>query len=194
MTDEDHVEVSNVDEPAPQVREESDGVKSEAHANVRPWVRFFARLLDYTIFIGVISFFTLLFDYPLLTIAPPMPFLILVFIWAFIEAAFISGCRTTPGKALLGISVQKDGGRKLSYGESLSRALSVWLLGMGAGIPIVYLVTWIVACVKLSNNGVTTWDKRGDIAVHHKKLEWYRIAIAVGIFLIAGYFNYAIYG
>lgn len=195
MGKDDQADVSNVDEPIPEMREK-DSETSDRDASafkVRPWVRFFARMLDYTIFAWVLSLIFFFVGFPIFAFAPPMPAIALIFIWCFIEAAFLSGCNTTPGKALFGIYIEKESGRKLTYGEALSRALSVWLLGMGAGLPVVYLVTWIVACVKLSNNGFTSWDKRGEIAVHYKKLEWYRIIIAVLIYLIVGYLTYMIY-
>ena len=193
MGKEDEADVTNIDEPGPEIREQDDSVKAKSVAKARPWVRFFARMLDYIIFGWALTILSMLVGYPIFFLGSPILVAVLIFVWTFLEAGFVSGCATTPGKAILGVHIEKESGRKLSYGEGLSRSLSVWLLGMGAGLPIVYLVTWIVACVKLSNNGTTTWDKRGEIAVHYKKLEWYRIGIAIAIYVVASYLTYKTY-
>jgi RDD family len=81
-----------------------------------------ARFCDYSIFyltLGVISLFIPCFYGPsfyyLLALAVP-------FLWAPIEAFFISKWGTTPGKALLGLEVKGTTGRNLPYSAALKRA------------------------------------------------------------------------
>jgi hypothetical protein len=182
------IQVVNIDEPGPMIREHDleDIVHEGEETRARPWVRFFARGIDYiffSLFLGIVSG---LLRVPYFNTSPLIGFLFMIFIWSFVEAGFLMSWGTTPGKAILGVWVRKTNGHKLTYGEGLSRAFSVWLLGMGAGLPLVMIVTWIVACVKLSNNKVTSWDRRGRIVVHHKNVNWLRILITVIIYVAYG--------
>lgn len=176
-----------LDVPVTMRKEKKEEIVKEGdETQARPWTRFFARGTDYILFTFVLSLLLGLIGVPFFIASPIVAYIVAVFLWCFVEAACIAGWATTPGKWILGVSVHKVGGRKLSYGEALSRALSVWLLGMAAGLPLVMIVTWIVACVKLSNQKVTSWDARGEIAVSHKKLNWFRIVITIAIYVCFG--------
>lgn len=86
------------------------------------WFRGIARFCDYCLFFLMLSilawflpFFYEHFFYYCLACAVP-------FLWAPIEAFLISKWATTPGKALLGLSVRDALGFKLPYSLSLRRA------------------------------------------------------------------------
>jgi uncharacterized RDD family membrane protein YckC len=86
------------------------------------WFRTLARFCDYCLFFLILSAITLFlpffygpfFYYYLLLFVP--------FLWAPLEAFLISGWGTTPGKALLGLSVRDALGFKLPFSLSLRRA------------------------------------------------------------------------
>jgi uncharacterized RDD family membrane protein YckC len=90
---------------------------------VNQWFRVLARICDYCLFFLTASVITLVlpffygpFFYYYLAIAIPL-------LWAPLEALLISKWGTTPGKALLGLSVRDAVGFKLPYSLSLKRAL-----------------------------------------------------------------------
>lgn len=150
----------------------------------RPWVRFWARMIDYSLFYLVIWLLGgVFFKFPLF-FAHTFFWMVLIFLWAFLEAAFLCGCAKTPGKWLLKTSIYTNKRQKLSYREALSRSFSVWWLGFGAGVPILSWITMIVAAVKLSNVGESSWDKRCETTVYHKKVGPFRVLIAIIYFAL----------
>lgn len=151
----------------------------------RPWVRFWARMIDYSIFFGIISAVGVGLDFfP----APSSPFLLLmllIFLWVWIESFLLATWGYTPGKWFLKVKIRRrEDQQKISFPESMERSLSVWFLGLGGGIPIISLITLIVANVKLSNLGIATWDKRGGFIVEHEKIGFFRAFLTI-IFFIA---------
>lgn len=104
--------------------------------------------------------------------------------FVFIEAAMLSTWGTTPGKAILRVSIVRGDGQLPSYNEALSRSLRVWIRGMGMNLPIVTLVTQARAYTCLSREGVTSWDRDGELNVHHQLIGPLRIAAVVLIFAV----------
>lgn len=162
--------------------EEMQAISSQ----VRPWVRFWGRMLDYAIMSFVL--YVLL---GITTLFVPVPLgvfwavgLLTPLIWILFEAWFIALWGATPGKALLQVSVTKEDGTHLSYGCALHRAFSVWVRGIGLGIPIVMLVTMIVAYSKLTIHRITTWDRRMVLRVRHEIIGGGRVVLYV-VFMFA---------
>lgn len=141
----------------------------------RPWVRFWARMVDYSLLVIVISFLSTYFG-SLYTFQPYFTMSVL-FIWVFIETFLMATVGTTPGKWLLRVTVRDRLHQKLSFSDAISRSFSVWWLGLGAGIPIISLITMIVASVKLSNAGATSWDRRSRYCIFHGKIGTIRTII-----------------
>lgn len=161
-------------------------------SQVRPWVRFWARMLDYTI-MGLVLYFLMgiaMFIVPVPVVLIAWISFLTPLIWVPIEAWFITMWGATPGKALLQVTVfSKEGGR-LHYGKSIHRAFSVWVRGFGLGIPIVNWITMIVAYTKLSTHDVTTWDKRLPALVKHEKVGGGRIVLYI-VLVIAIWIAYS---
>lgn len=181
--------VHDLDGPPPVVR---DGSGPDAAQNkvkqTRPWVRFWARIFDYLLFGFVIGVLIGVFDIPI-GAAANGPFLGMgvIFLWVFIESILLCTWGATPGKWIMHCTIRDDEGKKLSFMRALNRSFSVWWLGVGAGVPIISLITMIVACVKLSNSHVTTWDNTGQCHVEHQKVDWWRTLIMIGCFIIFAY-------
>ena len=187
----------DLDQPAPVPREayeRHEGKTPQPYANEaakpRIWVRYWARMLDYLFFGFICGVIIGIFDIPIPEYNQPFLGLGIIFLWVFLEAIFVSTWGTTPGKWMLKSRVRTSNGKKLSFLNALNRSFGVWWLGMGAGLPIVSLVTMIVAAVKLSNTQVTTWDRTGHFRVEHGKVGWFRTVIVVIIFAIAIYVVY----
>lgn len=181
----EHFNLSSLDE-TPMItvekKVEYNRETDQDYVRPRPWVRFWARMVDYSLFFLVIGFLTSYFGVPIAAIQPFFGMVIL-FLWVFVEAAFLSTWGKTPGKWILRVSVRTSQHQKLSYSDGLNRSFSVWWLGMGAAIPIVFLITMIVAAVKLSNTGSTSWDRRSKYRIFHGKIGTVRTLIVILYFL-----------
>jgi uncharacterized RDD family membrane protein YckC len=106
-------------------------------------------------------------------------------VFALWEPLFLSNTGTTPGKWIMGISVRTRDGAKLSLPRALARFVTVWFVGLGAGIPLLSLVTMLMARAKLINDGVTGWDEQLDCVVEHRKrhpIVWALVIVtAIGV-------------
>lgn len=84
--------------------------------------------------------------------------------WAplvLIEAYCTSRWNTTPGKALLGISISTFGSQQeMGFGRAFSRSVSVFILGMGMFLPLIAGITMLVSYFILTRKGICLWDAR----------------------------------
>lgn len=136
-----------------------------------PWRRYFARTIDIVLFsfgaglvvglIGAVSGSGVL-----LVILSIVAW---VFGWIFIEAALLATWGTTPGKLLFGITLRTAQGTKLDFGTALGRAFKVWFRGLGLSLPIVSIVTLVMAYNRLKERGDTSWDADGGFQVTHRR-------------------------
>jgi len=126
-----------------------------------PWARYFAKCVDYSLFTPIVTYFfwnhsRFWFDnWHLLPVT-----LFGNFLWALLEAVLISYTGTTPGKALMGIRIWKEGGadyEKLDLKNSFGRSVYCWFAGMGMGIPVIALFTMYYNYRKLKRNESTSW-------------------------------------
>ena len=186
----EHFNLSSYDEtPAVEIEKkviysrESDQVQ----AAPRPWIRFWARMIDYSLlsllFILIFYSFNLSFF-----IKSAYSFILICFVWIFIESFLLWSIGTTPGKWLLAVTLRDEHLQKLKFSDAINRSFSVWWLGMGAGIFFFYVITMIVAAVKLSNTGKTSWDHRNHYVIMHGKIGIVRTLIAIIYFLCYFYF------
>lgn len=160
--------------------------RSEASvAQVRPWVRYWARMFDIYLFCIVAGV--------VIAVANPDAFnekgseqafaLFAIFGWVFIESLFLSTIGTTPGKWLFKTQLVPPSGTKPSYSSALSRSFKVWWRGLGIGFPIASLITLIVAHGNITKNGVTSWDKDDGFTVVHHRIGPLRVIVAIVFFL-----------
>jgi uncharacterized RDD family membrane protein YckC len=144
----------------------------------RPWVRFWARMIDYSLLLLLMILVSMHFRF-FFAFLQPVIVLTVLFIWVFIETLLLISWGTTPGKWLLSITLRDEYQHRLKLSDALNRSFSVWWLGMGVGIPIVSFITMIVAAVKLSNTGTTSWDQRNGYQVSHGKIGLIRTLCAI---------------
>lgn len=181
----EHFNMTTLDEtPTITIEKKVDYSRETDQDDVRsrPWVRFWARMIDYSLFIFIIGFVVGYFHLSLGSLGS-FSGMIAIFLWTFVETFLLATWGATPGKWMLKVSVRDENHHKLSFSESLNRSFSVWWLGMGAGIPIVSLITMIVAAIKLKNSGMTTWDRRGENKVFHGNVGLIRTLIVILYFL-----------
>jgi uncharacterized RDD family membrane protein YckC len=174
---------------------------------VRPWVRFLARMTDYYIFSMLVSLLiSLLFPDFMEQMSEMITqqisvqdseaagmqsilFVVIVrivvtFIWVFIEAYTISKYGTTFGKNLLGTRVLDKDGELLPYDRSLKRSYGVWLKGMGAGFILISWVTMLFGYQMLKRDGVNSWDKDADSKIVHSYFSTRRLFIILGFIFV----------
>ncbi len=174
---------------------------------VRPWVRFLARMTDYYVFSMLFSLLvSLMFPDFMKQISEMLTQqmssqgsetagfqsimaliiirVVITFIWVFIEAFTISRYGTTFGKNLLGTKVLDQNGELLPYDRSLKRSYGVWLKGMGAGFALISWLTMLFGYQALKRDGVCSWDNDADSKVVHSYFSSTRLIIILG-FIIA---------
>jgi len=178
MTTLDEAPIVTIENPVEYERE-----TTEEAVHPRQWVRFWARMFDYSLFFLVMGLILRTFAFRIMMMGGSIYLMICLFLWVFIEAFLLSTWGTTPGKWLLRTSIRSSNYQKLTFSDALNRSFSVWWLGMGAGLPIVFVITMIVASVKLSNMGQTTWDRRNDYHIKHRKVGTARTVIIILYFL-----------
>lgn len=173
--------------PPPEASTESPS-ESDFGADVpqvRPWVRYWARMVDICIF-GFVAGIGLLLFFPEFMLDPDADAILgmlILFLWVFVEPFLLLTFGTTPGKWLLKTKVLTTNGSSFDYGSLLSRSAKVWWRGLGVGFPIVSLVTLIVAYSRLSSNGITSWDREGHFFVMHEKIGAGRVIATIVLLL-----------
>lgn len=123
--------------------------------------RFLARSIDYILYIT-------LWEYILNE--EITEYLALMVLWASfipIEALSMFLTSTTPGKALVGLYVKSSSNFRNSFlfVQYIKRSFLVWLLGVGAGLPLVSIVAMAIAFARYLEHGTTYWDKIGASTV-----------------------------
>jgi len=174
---------------------------------VRPWVRFLARMTDYYVFSMLFSLLvSLMFPDFMKQISEMLTQqmssqgsetagfqsimaliiirVVITFVWVFLEAFAISRYGTTFGKNLLGTKVLDQNGELLPYDRSLKRSYGVWLKGMGAGFALISWLTMLFGYQALKRDGVCSWDNDADSKVVHSYFSSTRLIIIL-VFIIA---------
>ena len=104
--------------------------------------------------------------------------------WFAIEALLIHLWGTTPGKALLGVKVRQADGRPLAIGPSVWRALRVWTLGVGLGMPLMVILCQGLSFWVTRRVGRPLWDTAGDHRVSVAQVSTVRVVVFAGLFIL----------
>lgn len=153
----------------------------------QPWVRFFARMLDTALATVVLALITSVGEpslFALNDLEPGIAFAALL-LWVPVESLLIAWWGTTPGKALLGVSIRTYEGSRLPVLVAFNRSFRVWFFGWAAGLPLLSFAAPIVAYFRLRKAGVTPWDRKLDLRVLHEPVTAIRHA-GIGAVLLLG--------
>jgi hypothetical protein len=140
----------------------------------RPWIRYLARVFDlisFSMFGGTIV--VIIFP-ELLNLSEAGLTILMILLYHLFESLMLFKWSTTPGKALLNISITKLANAKLTYFECLKRSLRVWCFGLAMGIPGILLIPQIIAYKKLMRNKITSWDEEGEFLISHGDIGYLR--------------------
>jgi len=145
---------------------------------VTPWRRYAARLLDLTVF-GLLGFFII--GFILYSIAPYtadqffaifdapagifLDTIMTTFIGSLLTGAIIGVSGLSLGKFIFGVIVTDSNGMRIGISNGIQRDLSVFLRGLGLGIPIIGLITMIVAFNRLKKTNYASWDEEKNYRV-----------------------------
>lgn len=171
---------------APQITASLAAIPSDVIAQVRPWVRYLARIFDICVFGLLIGIFLNFMAHDLVTKKGNEQLLgiVILFVYVFVEALLLSSFGTTPGKWLFKIKLALASGKPISYSQAIERSIKVWWRGLGIGFPIASLITLIIAHERLKRNKVTSWDRDGNFVVAHEKIGVPRVLLAIAFFIM----------
>src|SRR5215510_4813843 len=137
------------------------------------WVRYWARMFDVYLFAIVLGIVDTVFStrsFGRGSLERVGAGMIILFLWVFTESSFLTWFGTTPGRSLFKTRLLFAGSRSIPFSEALVRSFKVWWRGLGAGIPIVTLITLSTAYNDLTQHPITSWDREGGFVVVHEKI------------------------
>lgn len=142
---------------------------------VKPWSRFWARLVDLYLFAYILGSLWEMIDYKsLVSIHKVILGIIILIIWVFVEAFFLSRSGYTLGKWLFGVSVRYADGSKLTFFHAWSRGFRVILRGMAFDIPVLGFFARLFSYLRLQDTGTTAWDTAVSSHVTYEQLSMLR--------------------
>lgn len=158
-----------------------------------PWQRYWARSIDYALFLVVFNVVV-----ALLSMNGPMVSdnviieLATLFILSLVslilyEATWLSAAATTPGKALFSIKVYTKQGESLSFGQAFGRSFSALASGFAFLIffPFIPMLTMWKSYKEIKNTGSASWDKKEGHKVIHQSVGSPRLWTGVALGLVA---------
>ncbi|MBT3341127.1 MAG: DUF4339 domain-containing protein [Planctomycetes bacterium] len=149
-----------------------------ANSQVRPWARFWGRIVDISLFQSVLI---MLFDLNPLHFSHSLGAL---FLWVFIDAFCISRWGATPGRWLMRTRIYTSNGMLLPYKIAVQRNIAVTLRGMALGLPLVSLLFMMLAYKELTERGMTSWDREMGSSVSHHQIGGGRVLLTVVLMLV----------
>lgn len=169
-----------------------------------PWRRYGARMLDTTIH-GLLG--ALLLGFAWYSIAPlsaesffaitstpagPAVDLIMTVVLAALVGGVVVGATgSSIGKSIFGMKVVNPDLHAIGIAGGLMREFRVLLFGMGLGLPIIILITMIVAHGKLTKDGATSWDLGRHVVLYRPNGSKQYALNAIGIIFIILMFGFA---
>jgi hypothetical protein len=169
------------------------------------WARFLARMLDTQLFYAltmVIIYMAMIVDLKVGSLAlsrfilhggPERAWVGVPLAYAVNgvgEALCLSIWATTPGKALLGVSVWAAPGERLSFLMALRRWANVLVFGRAFDIPVLsFIIAW-VCYTRFKRDGVTSWDEDLDIGVLRRQVIDWRWGAAIALIIGMFFFSY----
>lgn len=137
-----------------------------------PWRRLLARLFDLELYqLAWTALLSLGFHVNVAEQSAVVQWLntgICLVLMIIVEPILLSLWGTTPGKAILGLRVEKTEGGRLTYGEGNARTMSMIWRGLGWNIPI-YNIYRLIKCYNLyCRDKELPWDRDQDLVVEAK--------------------------
>lgn len=175
---------------AESVPEEAETAEDEGVVLVvpYPYVRFLGRMADVlmhmTLYLAVLRILGVAFTPDFL----PGSYEALLYLclpMVLIEAAFIGTLGTTPGKAMLGVSVRDYQGNRLSFSTAFRRSLFVMVLGLGCFAPSLMALALFFSWWWVRRFGFTPWDRKlGTTDVLNESLTLRKVVMTLVLIIL----------
>ena len=98
-----------------------------------------------------------------------------------LEGVMIHVFGVTPGKWLLRVRVEREGGGQIPLGTSFRRAFTVWWRGTGFWLFPLYILTMVIAQTNLLSTGKTPWDRACELKISYGKVDRNRVFFIIGL-------------
>ena len=180
---------SGITPAPPEQAVDDDGWQSTEPA---PWRRYFARMFDLVItgslvwmVLGIVlaalstDSYQIFFGPGGLANNTVLSAILTCVILAPIEALMLGYTGTTVGKWIFGIRITDRNGFAIGFSRAVQREASALLRGLGLGVPLISMVTMIVAYNTLTKNGSTTWDAAEPWVVTYRRSGAGQIALSI---------------
>jgi uncharacterized RDD family membrane protein YckC len=150
----------------------------------RPFVRFFAKAIDFSIYYALIDLISYLFKPVILFLIYTlsfydtssviiMPYLLGSFLLFFFEAFVTYYFGNSLGRYFFNFKLVSQNGNALSFPQHVKRSFYLYVAGFG--FIIFSLVTNIYWFIQLIEKNTTFWDKSADTKVIHYKINILKI-------------------
>lgn len=155
---------------------------------LRPGSRLAAKLVDILLITSVLPLVILFIEHISSQTASfalwyfsesALPGMLMFAIFPFIEAMVLRLFGTTPGKAILALSITTKEGLRPNFGQLVARAYLCWFYGLGMGIPLVNLCTMYLSRRYLEKNGISGWDARTSLLLVPRQISGTREATTI---------------
>ncbi|HEY4255398.1 MAG TPA: RDD family protein [Chlamydiales bacterium] len=170
---------------------DAQGTIKDHTTRMDPWIRFWGRLFDYALFCS--GLWTLRVatgvNLSISEMWVPSEYLL----WIPIETILLATFGTTPGKWLLNTEIVQGRRRRLEWSVALKRSFSVWLKGIGLGIPVINAICLLVSYQQLIIRKISSWDIPDHIQITHRNISRGKRSI-VALLAALGLILYEVYG
>lgn len=154
-------------------------ISNNSFSKGRPWLRYLAKMLDYSIY-SIILGLILIIIYPGLFEIPEAIFAFIIFVLCgIIDALILAAFGNSIGRAILKIKIRRVDGKTLRIFQTFKRNLSLSVFGLGLGIPLFSIATQYFSFIELQKNGDSKWDVSNGLTTKYDKLSTFRICFAI---------------
>ncbi len=157
---------------------------------IHPWRRCFARGIDLFLIGLLLGFLKVYVFISHFNIPVPAFIAIVLFLWIFFEAGFLTLAGKTPGKLFLNISITDSDNKKPLFAKALKRSFSVWIKGMGLGFIVFTPLTMLISYYKLKKERITSWDRKGEFKVKYRPTNTTRYVLLALFIVIYSFILY----
>ncbi len=158
-----------------------------------PVVRLLARVLDLTIYLFIIMLILLFYTFLVSLIDGTENFVIsnsyifyvsVTLLLILLESYLFMIWGTSIGKKILKISIERVDNKPIDFNSAFKRTVLMWIFGLGLNLPVIQVVTMVLAYNDIRNGKQTYWDRKSGFIVEGKEITPWDLLIAL-IFLTA---------
>ena len=156
-------------------------------AEVYPWRRYFARVLDLAIVslpvtaLLILCFHMQIDDTAIRRFYDVFSAILGGLLLVAVEPLFLHYWGTTPGKWILGIRVERLDGGRLTLDQAYRRSWGVFMAGRGFCLPLASTVCAYLSYRKYTNWEPLSWEGESVLRFRHRHSGWTLLWLAIAI-------------